>query len=63
MLSVLWNILLIPHILCYKVWYMALNTHNSEIKMLYYGDSGFQSLAKSVLKCNSNSEVAQRNTT
>lgn len=37
--------------------------YNSEIKMLYYGDSGFQSLAKSVLKCNSNSEVAQRNTT
>ena len=48
---------------CYKVWYMALNTHNSEIQMLYCGDSGSHSLAKSVLKCKSNSEVAQRNTT
>jgi hypothetical protein len=42
---------------------MALNTHNSEILMLYCGDSGSQSLAKSVLKCKYNSEVAQRNKT
>jgi len=63
MLSILWNILLVPHFPCYKVWYMALNTQNSEIQMLYCGDFGSQSLAKSVLKCKSNSEVAQRNKT
>jgi len=38
-------------------------THSYEIHMLYCGDSGSQSLAKSVLKCKSNSEVAQSNKT
>jgi hypothetical protein len=40
---------------------MASNTNNSEINMLYCGDSGSQSLPKPVLKCKSTSEVARRN--